>query len=135
MNTNETAGVKPANDGVPTPMQASLIKAQEGFREALGRINELAARAPELHNWSFSGGGISANLRLLQAHPAIGRRTLVTQTRAMAIVRTVGIGSVTTRGDGAIECMLGGGWTLILHDACAEFVIPLRTAAELEASA
>ena len=116
-------------------MQTSLIKAQEGFHEALVRINELAARAPELHNWSFSGGGISANLKLLQAHPAIGRRTLVTQTSAMAIIRTVGIGSATARGDGGIECLLGDGWHLILHDACAEFVIPLRTAAELEATA
>lgn len=136
MNTTNEAGVKPATEQPATPMQASLIEAQEKFYAAISKVNELAAIAPELHNWSFGSGGICGNLRLLQAHPSavIGLRSLITQTSAMCIVRAVGIGQADVDGNGAIRCMVSDRWTLHLHNACAHFSINLPNVAEMGAT-
>lgn len=113
-------------DTPATPLQASLIKAQERFHANLTMLNALAAECPELHNWEFAGID-SSGLKLLQGFPAkmLGRKTLVTQTSAMVVVRVLARGSATVNGSGSVEFDLRDGHKVILHEACAEFLIPL----------
>jgi hypothetical protein len=111
------------NTETPSPLEASIEKAQANLGGAIVELRRLASIAPELKDWhtlSPDGG-----LRLLQVFPspALGEHTLHSQTSAMAILRALGVGARVDC-DGAMRAELPSGWRFILHRAGSSFFVP-----------
>lgn len=111
------------NTETPSPLEASIEKAQANLGGAIAELRRLASIAPELKDWevlSPDGG-----LRLLQVFPspALGERTLHSQTSAMAILRALGVGARVDC-DGSMRAELPSGWGFILHRAGSSFFVP-----------